>query len=403
MSNSNSIDKHKVEYTIHKFLLWLDRFGEYSFDRMDFNTSKLGIYTKRLLYKNRLLGLPFAAFALIQETFFPFMLKLYAKPRREAIGDAQYALGLFNMYSLTNNKEYLSWGEHYLAELKKSAIKGYSGMCWGYTFGWETSDGFWPAGIPLITVTPYCFWAFKKHYELTNNVDSLDICRSISQFVLKDFKKHKMPNGTVCSSYSPIDTRYVINANAYRANVLLDAYKLFGGEEYRFEAEMNISFVLSYQEPDGKWYYEAFGKRDRFVDNFHTCFVMRALYHCYEILDNEDIINAVKRGYKYYRKHLIRADHTPIHLSEIKYHKLRKYEMYDYAEGIKLGCILDLHIPGALDLSKILAGDLIRRFQLKDGHFVTRVNICGVKNKIPYHRWPQAQLFYALTIILRYL
>ncbi|MEA1898954.1 MAG: hypothetical protein U9N53_14950, partial [Bacteroidota bacterium] len=275
------------------------------------------------------------------------------------------------------------------------------GMCWGYSFGWQTSDGYWPAGIPLITVTPYGFWAFKNHFEITGNPNSLKICKSISQFILKDFKKLKMPNGTVCSSYSPIDSRYIINANVYRTSALLDAYQLFGNEEYRIDAEQIIDFVLSYQEPNGKWYYEAIGTRDRFVDNFHTCFVLKALFNSYVILRKERILEAVKKGYNYYRKYLIRSDNTPLHMTEKNYNKLRKYEMYDYAEGITLGCLLKDIIPGAFDLSKIMANDLINRFQLKDGHFVTRVSVLGKKNKIPYHRWPQAQLFHSLTFLLK--
>jgi hypothetical protein len=75
--------------------------------------------------------------------------------------------------------------------------------------------------------------------------------------------------------------------------------------------------------------------------------------------------------------------------------------MYDYAEGILLGCLLDAHIPGSLDFSKTLTMDLIKRFQLKDGHFVTRVTSFNNSNTIPYHRWPQAQLFNSLTEILK--
>ncbi|NJM16355.1 MAG: hypothetical protein HC896_14140 [Bacteroidales bacterium] len=268
---SKNLTYQDIEKSLEKFLGWLKAFGELSYDRMDFFSSKPGVFTKRLFYKNKYLGAPFATFALIQETFFPSLLKLYAKPRREAIGDAHYASGLFNMYEITNDKKYLEWGEHYLDELLKSSCKGYSGHCWGYTFGWQNADIYWPPGIPLMTITPYGFWAFLKHYELTQSQNSLKILKSIAEFGVNDVKKHKMPNGTVCSSYSPNDDRYIVNANTYRGAMLLDAYKLFGEERFKTEAYESIDFVLSYQEPDGKWYYEAIGDRDRFIDNFHTC------------------------------------------------------------------------------------------------------------------------------------
>ena len=71
--------------------------------------------------------------------------------------------------------------------------------------------------------------------------------------------------------------------------------------------------------------------------------------------------------------------------------------MYDYAEGITLGLLLQNEIPGALTKSKELAADLINIFQTKDGYFVTRVTSLGTKHKVPYLRWPQAQIFFALT------
>lgn len=113
----------QVKTSINRFIAWLDGFGEVSYDRMDFFASKPGIWTKRLFYKNKYLGAPFAAFALWQETLVPSMLKLYAKPRREAIGDAHFAEGFLNLYQATGEKQYLERGEHFLEALRQSAIK----------------------------------------------------------------------------------------------------------------------------------------------------------------------------------------------------------------------------------------------------------------------------------------
>lgn len=74
--------------------------------------------------------------------------------------------------------------------------------------------------------------------------------------------------------------------------------------------------------------------------------------------------------------------------------------MYDYAEGIALGPLLNPDIDGALDFSLQLAQHLIDTFQLKKGYFVTRVTTLNTRNKVPYLRWPQAQLFNALTGLL---
>lgn len=392
--------KEDIKKSVLSFISWLDEFGEFSYDRMDFWSSKPGIFTKKVFYKNKLLGAPLAGFALIQETFFPSLLKLYAEPRREAIGDGHYAKAFLNLFQLTGEEKYLLKAEEFLIALKESSCQGYSGFCWGYTFGWETPLGYWEPKTPLITITPYGFWAFKKHYELTGSDESRDICISVAEFATKDLNKTEMPNGTTSTSYSPMDQGVIINANTYRAALLLDAYELSSSEKYKKEALESIEFVLAYQKESGAWYYEAKPEKDTFIDNFHTCFVLRNLFMCYLHLKEESLLIAIEKGYQYYRDHLFRADGTPLHFSDAKYIKFRKYEMYDYAEGIKLGALMKNYICDSFDFSAKLADELINRFQLNEGYFITRVTSFNQKQKIPYHRWPQAQLFCSLTELL---
>ncbi len=390
----------ELKDSIIKFSNWLDNYGDLSYDLNDFNSSKAGNFVRKVYYKNKLIGAPLALAALLQDTFLPSLRKIYAKPHREAIGDAQYALGYLNLYKKTNDSKYLKRAEEFLQVLIETAVPGYSGMCWGYTYGWQTTDGYWPPKTPVLTVTPYCFWAFKKYYEITKKPETLEILKSIADFASKDLKRLDLPNGTHCYSYSTIDNRLVINSNGYLAALLLDAYSLIKDESYKEVADTCIEFILSYQEEDGKWYYEPVGNRDRFVDNFHTCFVLKALYKCYQHTQRQDILTAVEKGYDYYRKHLIAKDNTPIHFAIQKHNKLRKYEMYDFAEGIKVGVLLKNEIDGSFDLAEKLASFLIRKHQLKDGHFVTRVTNLNTRHKMPFHRWPQSQIFNALCEML---
>ena len=86
----------------------------------------------------------------------------------------------------------------------------------------------------------------------------------------------------------------------------------------------------------------------------------------------------------YYINNLFYKNGRPRHFSKAKYLKLRKYEMYDYAEGIKLGDLLKDEIPNALSKSIELANDLIDNFQTKKGYFITRVTSFGTYHKVPY-------------------
>jgi hypothetical protein len=77
-----------------------------------------------------------------------------------------------------------------------------------------------------------------------------------------------------------------------------------------------------------------------------------------------------------------------------------RLEMYNVAEAISLGVLLQNDIPEALALAETLAARLIRCYQLPAGHWVTRVYLGGIRHTIPFLRWPQAQLFLALTNLL---
>jgi hypothetical protein len=394
-------NKKEIIRGIKRFQEWHSDFGDISYDRMDFWSSKLGVKGKSIFYKNKILGAPFAIIGLLSENYFPRIQNLFSKKHREVIGDAHFAMSYLNLFELEGNTSHLKRSEHFLKCMKEYATKGYSGYCWGYNFGWQTYTGYWNSGIPLITITPYAFWAFKKHYEITNNTESKEVALSIAKFALDDLQEITMPNGTTCASYSPVSKDIVINANTYRAAVLLEAYQMNNDNNYKLAALRNIDFVLSYQGENGEWYYEAKPAKNNFIDNFHTCFVLRNLFQCYLVTKDERILNAVKRGYEYYINNLFFKDGRPKHFSKAKYAKLRKYEMYDYAEGIKLGVLLKDYIPEALQKSKDLAIDLVSNFQTVKGHFLTRVTTFGFKHKVPYLRWPQAQLFYSLTKLLK--
>ena len=405
-NNGNETDKSlsesKLIYTsIRKFDIWLSNNGYYSYDRMDYWSSKTGVLAKKIFYKNKYLGIPLALWGLVLENFLPSIQKFYAKPHREIIGDAHFASAYLNLFENTNDKKYLVKAEKLFDEMLRYRSKDYSNLSWGYNFGWQTQHGFWDIGVPLITITPYAFWAFRKHYEITNNISSYKYAISIADFALEDLNDNKMPNGTFCASYSPRSKDIVINANSYRSALLLEAYKISKDIKYKITAERNIEFILSYQGKEGEFYYEAKGPQNNFIDNFHTCFVLRNLTRCYYVNYDQNLLNSIKKGYKYYSKNLFHGNGRPKHFSVAKYAKLRRYEMYDYAEGIILGVLLKDVIPEAYDKAKWLAIDLIDNFQLSSGYFVTRVTSLGTKHKIPYLRWPQAQIFYAMTLLLR--
>lgn len=389
--------KIKIEKGIKSFLQWKDDFGYYSYDQYDFWNTKFGIWSKGLYYKNKKLGTIFVSPVFAAEIFFPSVRKLFTKKKRFPIADAHFIMGHLNLYTINQDNSHLEEAEKIASELLKSSIQGYSGHCWGYPFDWMTTRGLWTSGIPLMTTTVYCFEAYLKLFDVTKKKKYLEIAHSIFQFTLMDITDFKIDNETSACSYSPIDNSQIVNANAYRSHVLIEGFQRFDSNDALEKAKLNINFILKSQEEDGSWKYAVNDERDNFVDNFHTCFVLKNLIKINAVLKEERISKAIKKGFNFYTLNLLSMDYSPKPFAKLSRFNIVKTELYDYAEGISLCLQMQRIDEKASVIAEKLVTDLITKFQKKDGSFYTRINILNIPNKIPYLRWPQAQIFYSLT------
>ena len=124
--------------------------------------------------------------------------------------------------------------------------------------------------------------------------------------------------------------------------------------------EPHLAFVLWSQQPDGSWLYAMDGK-DAFVDNFHTCFVLKNLFKAWRVLGDEELHAAIDKGYGFYKSHLLDERGLPVPFARTQRLTLQRRELYDFAEGINLGLLLadvdrrrlgDRHGPARATCSK---------------------------------------------------
>jgi hypothetical protein len=191
----------------------------------------------------------------------------------------------------------------------------------------------------------------------------------------------------------------VVNASAYRAWVLFDAAARFGRKEWLAKAEQNLNYILESQRPDGSWYYATDG-HGNYIDHFHTCFVLKKLWKINCLHRRDSILAAIRNGYAFYRRELFFPDGLPKMFALKPRTGIVRHEMYDFAEAITLGSLLRREIPEAYAHAHALAEVLCTRYQLPAGYFVTRVYRSGWRHTFPFLRWPQSQLFHALTNLL---
>lgn len=388
----------KVRASVVRFVEWLDRFGETSYDHQSFFASDLGRGAKALYYKRPLLGKLAVSPMIFSEAFVPSTRRFFWKPQRFPIADAHYAMGFAFLFHALGEDRYHLRAVHFLEVLKATRSPGYDHYCWGYPFNWETRLGTMREATPLITTVPYVYEAFRQVYEIDKNPQWLDIMRSIAMHAFRDYRDFVTSENSSSCSYNPVSDEpgSVINASAYRAFLLTSAGLDFSQEQYLKVAERNLNFVLESQNGDGSWYYSTDGERN-FVDHFHTCFVLKALTKIEALTGNPKCTQAIERGVDYYVKNLFDDEGLPKPFSRRPRLTVYRRELYDYAECINVAVLLNGRFP-ALDAILSRAIDLTE-WQKPDGSFRSRQLLLGWDNT-PMHRWAQSQLFRSLSSLL---
>jgi hypothetical protein len=392
-----------VEHTqaaILKFTKWLERYGETSYDFQSFYASSLGQRAKALYYKKPLLGLFAVAPMVFSEAFVPSARSIFWKRQRFPIADAHYAMGFALLAKLTKEECYYKKALHFLQVLKSTRCSGYSHYCWGYPFNWETLRGTIREGTPLITTVPYVYEAFRQVWEIDRADEWLKIMNSIAEHALQDYKDFPTSSSASTCSYTPDPEQSVsvVNANAYRAFLLMSAAHDFSEQKFHTVAERNLNFVIESQNEDGSWYYAKDGKRN-FIDHFHTCFVLKALVKIEALTGHPGCTEAIKRGVNYYVKSLFDEQGLPKPFSSRPRLTVYRRELYDYAECMNLTILLQGRFPRLEDYLPAVLNDILTVWRKPDGSFRSRRLHIGWDNT-PMHRWAQSQLFRSLCLLI---
>jgi hypothetical protein len=417
-NNADSGAVKEIWSAVQKFASWLEKTGYSSYDPYDVWGTRYGRFARRLYYKKNPAGIFLTAPVICMEILFPRLRGLFVNKDRYPTAEAQLALAFLNLYETSQrgrttastgrvgaNRDratdsWLEKAKNLGDELLVQSVPGYRGYCWGYPFDWQNVHGLIAKSTPHITATPYCYEVFTRLFDVTGNDRYLEIARSIMAFVYDDLTDTPTGTDSAASSYTPHDHTKVINASAYRAFLLFDAARRFRNEAYRERAWKNLRFILESQQADGSWLYAIDSPAEAFIDNFHTCFVLKNLFKINRDLQSPDVRQAIHRGYGWYRKALFDDQDNPKTFAIAPRLQIIRLEMYNIAEAITLGALLKDEIPGAFALAETLAMQLIRCHSVPAGHWATRVYIGGIKHTVPFLRWPQSQLFLSLTNFL---
>ena len=397
---SRAPSDERILKSILRFIDWLGRYGETSYDFQTFYAGEVGRKAKALYYKKPLWGTLAVAPIIFSEAFVPSARRIFWKRQRFPIADAHYAMGFAFLAQTLGQSQYCERAVHFLKALKETRCPGYDNYCWGYPFNWETIRGTIREGTPLITTVPYVYEAFRQVWKLDQAEEWLEIMRSIAQHAFEDYKDIQTSASASTCSYTPDPQQSigVINANAYRAFLLTRAAIDLSHDRFWKTGERNLNFVLEAQNADGSWYYANDGKR-LFIDHFHTCFVLKALAKIEDMTGHRGCTEAIEKGVNYYLDNLFDDRGLPKPFSRRPRLTVYRQELYDYAECINLAILLRSRFARLDQFLSAVLNDLLDTWQEPDGSFRSRRLLLGWDNT-PMHRWAQSQLFRSLCVLL---
>ena len=332
----------------------------------------------------------------------PVNLRTLLKIKR---GHNPKALGLFvraivRLENTTDNEDYTA-DIRRLSELIRSTMirtEEDDSVGWGYNFPWQSRVFFREAYAPNIQSTIIIAHALcdivecgllgdAEHESLT------DLCLSANRYLINHLLVYE-DDKTAMLDYFPGAHARVLNIQAQGAWSLLRANRISGDYRFAFLAEKLITFVLNHQNEDGSWPY-GLANSQGFIDGFHTGFILESLYEAMKLNPECGDESKLRLGYRFY------LDHFFCKNGAIKYYHNRTYPIDGHAIAQSIITLSKLRSYDSRS-GPLLDGVLkwtLANFHSRQGFFYYQ-KWPLFTNKIPYLRWVQAWMLYALTILL---
>lgn len=229
-----------------------------------------------------------------------------------------------------------------------------------------------------------------------------DIYISVKDFFLKKyFIRNKGKSFFKYKPHTP-SHQWCYNASAIAASYVVKVSETINKTSENIETEEACRSIVLQQKPEGEWWYSLnlnSGYEKPQID-FHQGFILDALLEYMEYTGFTDhFLKSYKKGLEFYHK----KQFLPSGQGIYRYPKKWPVNIHNQAQGI----ITFTRAAKAgfgdkyFDFARTIAEWTIKHMQGSDGHFYF-LKYPWFTNKIPYIRWSDASMAYALAIFLDY-
>jgi hypothetical protein len=221
-----------------------------------------------------------------------------------------FARGYLELFRTTGEQAWLDAADDRLTWLLENPSPGYPGLAWGNHFDFASRGGFYPRGLPTVVWTAHIAEAFDLSASIRDLPAHRDAVVQAGTFVLEALDRDE-DDGGFCFGYAPGVMNRVHNSNLLGAATLLRRYRLTGEPGCLELAARSIRWSLDRQNDDGGWTYGD-GPRYRWIDSFHTAYVLESLKLAHDI-GGEGLVpwRAVEETYQFWVGHFFGPDGAP--------------------------------------------------------------------------------------------
>ena len=314
---------------------------------------------------------------------------------------ALFALAEMSRFRATGDELNAERARDLLSTLMSYKIVGSTSECqataaFGYNFDWQSRAFYAPKDTPAIVPTAFAAQSFLEAYEAFGDQEYLDLCKDICRFIVSDLNRTIETEDELCFSYTPLDRTCVYNASLLAGECLAHVGAITENEEYLLLSAKAAKFVIRRQREDGAWVYGENNKQG-WVDNFHTAYVLLSLERIASRVKDvrEEATPAIEKGKRYWLENFFLDDCTP------KYYDRETYpaDIHSAAAAIVALCELGTEQPEMMSLANRVGEWTCENMLDKQGFFYYQKRKSGIV-RIPYMRWGQAWMAYALARLI---
>lgn len=271
--------------------------------------------------------------------------------------------------------------------LSRSKAKHY---CWGNNFPYQSRGDYYEAYCPNGITTSFAINAIIELYNINQEPELLKVIESVKAYIVDELLLMNQ-GGMAVFKYYEQDDYITYNATAKITESLAKIYSVTGDENLPEIIRNSYRFILSKQNMDGSWYYDE-SKTGKWIDNFHTGYVLVALLNIKRILNLDFGEAEINKGLAYHKDNQYSEDYIPKYYTD----SLFPIDTHCFAQSI-----ITFTEFGELDTAAAITKQAIKLMYERDGKYFIYSIRKHYRVKTNLLRWCNAYMFYALSLYLR--